>query len=97
MGVPANQFVGNPLGDCIKVKKPGFSADLGVKNHLQQKIPELFAKIFTIAGLSRFSHLVGFLKGIGDQTLEVLFKIPGTTPLGIPEFGHDVEKAVDRL
>jgi hypothetical protein len=68
-----------------------------MEDHLQQKVPELLSQILTVSSLSGLCDLIGFFEGIRHQTLEVLLKVPGAAPFGVPELGHDVEKAINRL
>ena len=84
VGVTPDEFIADPFSDGFKVKKAALFSDLGMKNHLQQKIPKLFSKIIRVPKFSSLSHLISFFEGIGNEAFEILFEIPGAPCLGIP-------------
>ena len=67
---------------------PGLARHLRIKEHLQQQIAQLLAKILPMPALDGVEDLVAFLKGIFPDGVEALLAIPGAA-IGAAQPGHD--------
>lgn len=82
MGMPADQFVDDPLRNIVDVESTlaTFLGDTGVEDDLQQHITEFLAKVLIIARFDRFDRFVGLFHEVLDQTRVGLPGIPRTAP-----------------
>lgn len=67
MRMPAHELLGNATRNAVEIKTIILLRDLGMKDHLEEDIPEFLFKISIITCLDRGNRFVGFLDEIGDQ------------------------------
>ena len=81
MRMPPHEFLHNCVGNAVNIK---VSSDPGVKNHLQQDIPELLAERGHVPGLQRLQRFVRLLKEMRRKGQVGLLRVPwalGAQPL----------------
>ena len=95
MGVTADQFVADAVGNRIQIKALLLPSDLGMQHHLQQQIPQLFLHLGIAALADRIGHFMGLFQHVGHQRGMGLLQIPGTARCWIPELGHNIDQSLD--
>ncbi len=91
MRVPALELLADPGHDVAEVERARLLGHPRVEYHLEQKIPELAAKILERAALDRVGDLVSLLDRIRGDRREGLLEIPRAAGARLAEPGHDLE------
>jgi hypothetical protein len=91
MWMASDQLLHYGAHAVIECEPPFFARHLRMKNHLQQQIAELLAKICVIAGVDRRSDFVGFFDDTLAERSVVLLPVPRAS-IGSPETGHNAEQ-----
>ena len=80
MRMTAYQLVPQLLHHLVDGKGALFRADLAMKQHLQEHVPQLFLQFAKIAPIDGVQRFVGFLDQVGLQGFVRLLLIPWATP-----------------
>jgi hypothetical protein len=94
--MPPDQLCAYSFDNVIEIELTFLLRDLGLKNHLQEKIAELVGVLVGIAGINRVDHLVAFFKEVLLERSHGLLAIPWATARGAHP-GHYFQEAVDGI
>lgn len=83
-----DQFVGDPAGDPLEVKRAALLGQLAVEHHLQKHIAQFLLQFVIVAGLDRVNQFIDLLDRVPAQSHVILLPVPGAAP-GRPEPLYD--------
>ena len=78
-----------------KVKARFLPGHLGMKDHLQQQVTQLFLQVFHVTPFYGICHLIGFFEGMRGYGAEVLLQIPGAAAIRVAKLRHDCQEGVN--
>jgi hypothetical protein len=79
MGMAAYQFFVQRIQNIMDVKKTGFPGQLGMKDRLEEQVPQFLPQVLKIPSVNRFQDFVCFFQQIGFQGIVGLLPVPGAT------------------
>lgn len=91
-----NHLFGDRSDDVGERESADLFRHVGVIDHLQQQIAQLFAQRIQVLPCDGVRHLIRFLDCIGGNRGEALLEIPRAARPGIAQPRHHVEQAIDR-
>jgi len=93
VGVSRDELVGDALGDVFHGEAPvSLAGDLRMEDHLEQQVPELFAKMILIADLNGLDRFGGLLNQVLHQRPMGLLSIPGAL---VAQACHDADESFE--
>ena len=91
VGVAVDELFTDPVGYRVQVEAAGLLLHPGVKNHLEQHIPQLFPQMLRVVLVDGLSGLVGLLQEITANRVVILFPVPGAAP-GLAQDADDLHQ-----
>ena len=82
-----------PVRHIAHVERPPLFGDHGMKQDLEEHVPQLLAHLRVIALANRFVELVGFFDQIGPERVVRLVRIPLASS---PQIAHERERIFKR-
>ena len=95
MGMTPDELLTNRAGNILKPKKLGLLSQLGVIDHLQQKVSEFVSEVFHIVPRNRVGDFIRLFNRVRRNRFETLLQVPRATGFGITKTGHDGQKSID--
>ena len=97
MRVPADHLLANSTHNVRKCERARFGRHLRMKHDLQQQVAKLALERGQVGALDRIRDLVRFLDSVGGNGPKILFQVPRTAAIRVPQPRHDVEQRIDAL
>ena len=91
VGMSADEFLGNAVGDGVEVESISFGGDFAVEDHLEEEIAKFLAHVLGVIRLQGFERFVGLLNEIGAKGNVGLFLIPRAST-GTAEVVNDLHQ-----
>lgn len=88
MGVPADEFLRQFLGDLLEIKGLSLPSELGVKKNMEKNIPQLLFERMVVSLINGFEQLIDLLQNHWPEGAVRLLPIPRATT-GASQPGHD--------
>ncbi len=95
MRVAVDHFVRDGAHDGLEGEMPGFGADLGEIDGLQQQIAQFALEFVPGLTLDGVGDFVGFFDCVGGDGGEGLFDVPGAAGFRVAQAAHDFEQPFD--
>ena len=90
VGMAADQFFGQSLGDLAKIEGTALLGQLGMENKVKKDVPKFLLEgviVLLVDGLQQLVHLI---QHHGSEGLVRLFSVPWTA-LGATKASHDLQ------
>ena len=91
MGMAADQLFVDLLNHIPDIETPRFRGHLGVKDHLEQEIPEFSGQVVIAPFVDGLDDLIGLLQQVLTEGSMGLLAVPRTT-LFAPQLCHDLHQ-----
>ena len=93
--MPVHQLVHDALDDVVDGEAALATPELGLKDHLQQEVAQLFAQGPAVVRVDGVDDLARLFEDVLAQRLERLLPVPGA-PAGAEEAPHHPDQADER-
>ena len=94
VGMAADQFFGQSLGDQAKIEGTALLGQLGMENKVKKDVPKFLLQGVIVLLVDGLQQLVHLLQHHGSEGLVRLFSVPWTA-LGATKASHDLQQGTN--
>ncbi len=96
MGVPVDHFSADAGDNVLYAEFAPLTGNPGMKDHLQQNIPQFLGKLVHILHGNGLQHLIGLLNKVLPEGLVILFPVPGAAFIRAKDF-HNLDQVTEAV